>query len=75
MRTTVVGTPRRELRFVELTTDDGLVGVGEARMVNKTDTLPACIGELGRRYVLGAGPRRRRTHGMEDAVGRVWPGR
>jgi galactonate dehydratase len=54
--TTVVGTPWRELVFVELTTDAGLVGVGEVRIVNKTDTLLACIHELGPRYVVGADP-------------------
>jgi len=53
---TVVGTPWRELTFVELVTDDGLVGVGEVRMVNKTDTLLACIAELAPRYVLGTDP-------------------
>jgi galactonate dehydratase len=52
----VVGTPWRELTFVELVTDDGLRGVGEARMVNKTDTLLACIKELGERYVVGMSP-------------------
>ena len=52
----VVGTPWRELTFVELVTDDGLRGVGEARMVNKTDTLLACIEELSRRYVVGMDP-------------------
>src|SRR5262245_16966598 len=36
-RTTIVGTPWRELLFLELTTDDGLVGVSEVRMVNKTE--------------------------------------
>jgi galactonate dehydratase len=56
VETSVVGTPWRELAFVELVTDDGLRGVGEARMVNKMDTLVACIEELGRRYVLGADP-------------------
>jgi galactonate dehydratase len=56
IRTTVVGTPWRELVFVELTTDRGLVGVGEVRMVNKTDTLVACIHELGPRYVVGTDP-------------------
>jgi galactonate dehydratase len=54
--TTVVGTPWRELTFVELVTDNGLRGVGEARMVSKTDTLLACVGELGERYVLGMDP-------------------
>jgi galactonate dehydratase len=56
IRTTVVGTPWRELVFLELTTDRGLVGVGEVRMVNKTDTLLACIHELGPRYVIGTDP-------------------
>lgn len=52
----VVGTPWRELTFVELETDDGLCGVGEVRMVNKTDTLLACLRELGERYVVGSDP-------------------
>jgi galactonate dehydratase len=56
IETTVVGTPWRELTFVELITDSGLRGIGEARMVNKTDTLLACLGELGERYVLGMDP-------------------
>jgi galactonate dehydratase len=56
LRITVVGAPWRELVFVELTTDDGLTGVGEVRMVNKTETLVACIGELAPRYVIGADP-------------------
>src|SRR5260221_11300900 len=56
LRTTVVGTPWRELVFVELTTDSGLVGVGEVRIVNKTDTLVACLHELGPRYVVGSDP-------------------
>jgi galactonate dehydratase len=56
LRVTVVGAPWRELVFTELTTDTGLTGVSEVRMVNKTDTLVACIGELAPRYVLGADP-------------------
>src|SRR5437660_11240375 len=54
--TTVVGTPWRELTFLELSTDQGLTGVGEVRMVNKTETLVACIGELAPRYVIGSDP-------------------
>ena len=56
VRCTVVGTPWRDLTFVELTTDDGRTGVGEVRMVNKTETLVACINELSPRYVLGTSP-------------------
>ena len=56
LRVTVVGTPWRELVFLELTTDSGLTGVSECRMVNKTETLVACIRELAPRYVLGSDP-------------------
>ena len=56
VRTTVVGTPWRELVFLELVTDEGSVGLSEARMVNKTSTLVACIGELAPRYVIGTDP-------------------
>ncbi|HEX9599567.1 MAG TPA: hypothetical protein VF963_09345, partial [Gaiellaceae bacterium] len=59
--TTVVGAPWRELTFVELVTDDGSRGVGEVRMVNKTDTLLACISELADRHVIGADPFDRET--------------
>lgn len=56
VRTTVVGAPWRELTFVELVADDGRIGVGEVRMVNKTGTLVACVEELAPRYVVGADP-------------------
>jgi galactonate dehydratase len=55
-RITIVGTPWRELVFLELQTDDGRTGVGEVRMVNKTDTVVACIEELAPRYVIGSDP-------------------
>jgi len=42
--------------FLELTADNGLTGVSEVRMVNKTDTLVACIGELAPRWVVGSDP-------------------
>ncbi|MGH2819738.1 MAG: mandelate racemase/muconate lactonizing enzyme family protein [Actinomycetota bacterium] len=56
VQTTVVGAPWRDLTFVELHTDDGLSGVGEVRMVNKTETLVACVNELAPRYVVGSDP-------------------
>jgi galactonate dehydratase len=59
--TTVVGAPWRELTFVELVADDGRRGVGEVRMVNKTDTLIACISELADRHVVQADPFDRET--------------
>jgi len=55
-RTLVVGTPWRELAFLELATDAGLVGVSEVRMVNKTDTFLARLEELVPRYVIGTDP-------------------
>jgi galactonate dehydratase len=56
VETAVVGTPWRELTFVELVTDQGLRGVGEARMVATTDTLLACIEEMAGRHVVGMDP-------------------
>jgi galactonate dehydratase len=56
VRITVVGAPWRDLTFVELETDEGLTGVSEIRMVNKTATLVACIEELSDRYVIGSDP-------------------
>jgi len=55
-RTTVVGTPWRELVFLELETDTGLVGTSEVRMVSRTCTLLACLDELAPRHVIGADP-------------------
>ncbi len=56
VRTTIVGTPWRELVFVELITEQGFIGVGEVRMVNRTETLVACVQELAPRHVIGADP-------------------
>lgn len=47
----VVGALWRELTIVELTTDTGITGPGEVRMVNKTDTLIAAIQELAQAVV------------------------
>ena len=55
-RTTVVGTPWRELVFLELETDTGLVGTSEVRMVSRTSTLEACLAELAPRHVIGTDP-------------------
>jgi galactonate dehydratase len=59
--TTVVGAPWRELTFVELVADDGRRGLAEVRMLNKTDTLVACITELAERHVVGSDPFDRET--------------
>src|SRR3954453_23533791 len=56
VRKTVDGTPWRDLVFVELGTDTGLVGGGEVRPLNKTDSVVAVVGELAGRYVIGSDP-------------------
>lgn len=52
----VMGTPWRELLFVKVETDDGLVGIGEARPLGRTETLLGYLKEVLPRYVLGADP-------------------
>jgi galactonate dehydratase len=56
LRTAVVGTPWRNLTFVEVRTDDGLTGVGEVRMLGHTDALLGYLSEAEERHVLGADP-------------------
>jgi galactonate dehydratase len=56
MRTAVVGTPWRNLTFVELQTDDGLTGAGEARMLNHTDALLGYLAEAAPNHVVGSDP-------------------
>ena len=53
---TIVGSQWRELVFLEVTTDTGLVGTSEARMVSRTDTLEACLHELAPRHLIGTDP-------------------
>jgi galactonate dehydratase len=52
----VLGTAWRNLTFVKVETDEGLVGVGEARSLNKDDALLGYLNEAVPRYVLGADP-------------------
>ena len=56
LRTGVVGTPWRNLTFVEVRTDDGLTGVGETRMLNHTDALLGYLAEAEGNHVLGSDP-------------------
>jgi galactonate dehydratase len=48
-----LGTPWRDLLFVKVETDEGLVGVGETRPLNRTETVMAYLAEAAPRYVLG----------------------
>lgn len=52
----VLGTAWRNLTFVKVETDEGLVGVGETRSLNKDDALLGYLNEAVPRYVLGADP-------------------
>lgn len=57
----VLGTAWRNLTFVKVETDEGITGVGEARVLNRTDAVrreyaPGYLGEAAPRYVLGEDP-------------------
>ena len=56
VRTGVVGTPWRQLTYVELTTDDGLTGLGEARMITGTKALLGYLEEIERTHLIGRDP-------------------
>ena len=52
----VMGTSWRNLTFVKVETDEGLTGVSEVRMNNRTDALLAYLDGAKRRHVIGADP-------------------
>lgn len=52
----VLGTPWRNLVFLKLETDEGLVGVAEARSVNRTDAVLGYLKGAREKYVLGSDP-------------------
>lgn len=52
----VLGTAWRNLIFIKVETDDGLVGVGEARALNRLDAVLGYLTGAVPRYVLGADP-------------------
>jgi galactonate dehydratase len=51
--THVVGMPWRNLTHVQVHTDEGLTGIGEARMLGHTDALLGYLAEAGRDHVAG----------------------
>src|SRR5438270_2126854 len=67
LKTYVLGTAWRNLTFVEVHTDDGLVGVGEVRMLNHTDALLGYFAEAVPNHVLGSDP-----FDIEDLVRRMF---
>jgi galactonate dehydratase len=63
----VMGTEWRNITFVQVETDEGLTGVGEARVVNRTDAVLGYLEEALPRYVLGSDP-----FEIERLVGRMF---
>jgi galactonate dehydratase len=66
LTTHVAGTPWRNLTYVQVHTDEGLTGVGEARMLNHTDALLGYLKEAERNHVAGSDP-----FDIEDLVRRM----
>ena len=67
VRTVVVGTAWRNLVHVEVETDEGLVGLGEATTHNYEEAVIAHVESLARRYVRGRDP-----FDVEDLVATVF---
>ncbi len=49
----VMGSAWRNLTFLKLTTDEGLTGISEVRLSNRTNALLGYLEECKKRYVLG----------------------
>jgi len=56
VETIVIGTPWRNLTVVKVSTDEGLTGLGEARMIGHTAALVGYIEEGAPRHVVGHDP-------------------
>ncbi|WP_405182137.1 mandelate racemase/muconate lactonizing enzyme family protein [Nocardia sp. NBC_01377] len=66
LETHVVGTPWRNLTYVLVHTDEGLVGVGESRMLGHTDALLGYLREAAANHIVGSDPM-----AVEDLVRRM----
>ncbi|CAM5489228.1 hypothetical protein SGLAM104S_06104 [Streptomyces glaucescens] len=64
--THVVGTPWRNLTYVQVHTDEGITGVGETRMWGHTDALLGYLKEAEVNHILGSDP-----FAVEDLVRRM----
>ncbi|CAN5544927.1 mandelate racemase/muconate lactonizing enzyme family protein [soil metagenome] len=56
--TLVMGSAWRNLTFMKLTTDEGLTGISEVRLSNRTNALLGYLEECKKRYILGSDPTR-----------------
>jgi galactonate dehydratase len=52
----VMGTEWRNITFLKVETDEGLVGAADARVINRTDAVNGYLNEAVPRYVLGEDP-------------------
>jgi galactonate dehydratase len=52
----VMGSAWRNLTFMKLTTDEGLTGISEVRIPNRTNALLGYLSECEKRYILGSDP-------------------
>ncbi len=66
LTTHVVGTPWRNLTHVQVHTDEGLTGVGEARMLGHTNALLGYLSEAEHNHIAGSDP-----FDIEDLVRRM----
>ena len=65
----VLGTAWRNLTFLKVETDEGLVGVGEARSLNHTEAVLGYLQEAGRNHIVGSDP-----FEIESLVSRMYRG-
>src|SRR5438094_9086262 len=56
VKTYILGTAWRNLTYVEVHTDEGLIGVGEVRMLNHSDALIGYLAEAVPNHILGSDP-------------------
>ncbi len=56
VKTLVMGTSWRNLTFVKVETDEGLTGVSEVRLNNRTDALLAYLDGAKKRHIIGCDP-------------------
>jgi galactonate dehydratase len=73
----VLGTPWRDLTYVRVTTDEGLTGVGETRMLGHTQALIGYLAEASTNHIIGSDPFdieslvNRMKHGDYGRVGEI----
>ena len=50
-KTMVLGTPWRNLTYIKIETDQGIVGIGEARVLGKTHTVTEYLKDVERHFI------------------------